>query len=112
MSKPSLAKLLAEATAKADQERKEKAQVDRITADVQKRLAHLHAADDKAKTVSCPNCGGTIEVSFRTDDVTSETGQNDPDSAQDGAQQHDQSKAAKLKYMARYLAAGNQKQNL
>jgi hypothetical protein len=63
MSKPNLAQLLIDA-AKANQKH-------------------------QARTVKCPNCGGTVEISkqgedIAPDDVTSETGNNDDVNTQQG----------------------------
>jgi hypothetical protein len=56
MSRPNLAQLLAESARKV-------------------------AADSKQS--KCPSCGAVLPESFRTDDVTSETGQKDPDNVGD-----------------------------
>jgi hypothetical protein len=88
-NRPSLAHLLAEATHKANQERVDKQQVERISAAVKAQLAHKHKAE--AGDLQCPQCQfrGTESDfepdddgdsdGFRTDPVTGESGQNDPD---------------------------------
>jgi hypothetical protein len=86
-NRPSLAHLLAEATHKANQERVDKQQVERITAAVKAQLAHKHKAE--AGDLQCPQCQfrGTESDfepdddgdsdGFRTDNETSDTGGDD-----------------------------------
>jgi len=87
-----LVESLNEATRKAEQERADKQQVERIAAAVKAKLAHrIHAADEV--DLRCPQCGFTAsedqfdEVEepdtdeesdgFSTDNETSETGGDD-----------------------------------
>jgi hypothetical protein len=87
-----LAESLNEATRRAEQERADKQQVERIAAAVKAKLAHrIHAADEV--DLRCPQCGFTAsedqfdEVEepdtdeesdgFSTDNETSETGGDD-----------------------------------
>jgi hypothetical protein len=53
----------------------------------------------ESKQSKCPSCGALLPESFRTDDVTSETENNDPDNEQDNVA----AKALKAKYADRYL---------
>jgi len=79
-----LAKLLNEAVLKAEQERADKQQVERIAAAVRAKLTHIRA---EAGDLQCPQCGYTgPEGSFdevgesdgySTDHETSETGGDD-----------------------------------
>jgi hypothetical protein len=73
MSRPNLAQLLAESARKH------------------------HAAESKES--KCPACGALLPGSFRTDDVTSETGNNDDQNEQDNVA----AKALKAKYANRHL---------
>ena len=95
MNREERAKLLVEslneATRKAEQERADKQQVERIAAAVKAKLAHIHASDDN---LICPSCGykgpesdfepDTNEESdgYSTDDETSDTG-GDSDSVEE-----------------------------
>ena len=81
-----LAESLNEANRKAEQERADKQQVERIAAAVRAKLTHIHASDDD---LVCPSCGykgpesdfdpDTDDESdgYSTDDVTSDTGDDD-----------------------------------
>ena len=115
MSRPNLAQLLAESARNIEQERADKQQVERIAAAVKAKLTHVHASDDD---LVCPSCGykgpesefesHTDEESdgFSTDDVTSATGDSDPDNRQDGARvpnYDNKVKALKAKYANRHL---------
>jgi hypothetical protein len=90
-----LAESLREANRKAEQERADKQQVERIAAAVKVKLAHIHASDDD---LVCPSCGykgpesdfepDTNEESdgYSTDDETSDTGgDSDSDEELDAA---------------------------
>jgi hypothetical protein len=86
-NRPSLAQLLAEATHKANQERVDKQQVERITALVKAQLAKRA---ETSKPMSCPHCGEPLPESWRTDDVTDNSDSNDdPDNEQDNGAQPD-----------------------
>jgi hypothetical protein len=78
MSRPNLAQLLAESARKA-------------------------AAESKQS--KCPSCGALLPESFRTDDVTSETGNKDDQNEQDNVGTWDNKavKALKAKYANRQL---------
>jgi hypothetical protein len=115
-NRPSLAHLLAEATHKANQERVDKQQVERITAAVKAQLAHKHKAEAGDDDLVCPSCGykgpeADFEPDtdddadgFRTDPVTGESGQNDPDNEGDRPAEYDHRlKALKAKYAGRNL---------
>jgi hypothetical protein len=94
-NRPNLAELLAESARKAEQELADKQRVERITAAVKAQLAHKHKAEADDDDLVCPSCGykapeaefepDTDEESdsYRTDDVTSESGQNDEDNQGD-----------------------------
>jgi hypothetical protein len=81
-----LVESLNEATRRAEQERADKQQVERIAAAVKAKLAHIHASDDD---LVCPSCGYKGPESdfepdtdddadgFRTDNETSDTGGDD-----------------------------------
>jgi hypothetical protein len=88
MNTPNRAKLLAdaliEANRKAQEELSHKKQVERLTADVQARLAAHKAVEDGKRTVQCPHCSESFDVSWKTSDVTSESGQDDEDNEGDG----------------------------
>lgn len=58
-----------------------------------------HAADPKQS--KCPSSGALLPESFRTDDVTGETGQKDPDNVGD----RPEVTALKAKYANRHLSA-------
>ena len=106
-NRPNLAQLLIEANRKAEQERADKLQVERIAKDVQARIA---AAAEKAKLAHrrihaegdddlvCPSCGykgpeadfepdndGDADDKFRTNPVTSGTDNEDDQNVGDGA---------------------------
>jgi hypothetical protein len=57
-----------------------------------------HAAESKQS--KCPSCGAVLPESFRTDDVTSETGQKDPDNVGD----RPEVTPLKAKYANRHLS--------
>jgi hypothetical protein len=57
-----------------------------------------HAAESKQS--KCPSCGALLPESFRTNDVTSETGQKDPDNVGDRLEVT----ALKAKYASRHLS--------
>ena len=93
---------LKEATQKAAEADATKAQIERIAKDVRAKLAHkIHASDDE---VVCPNCGyafdpdsdGDESDGFRTDPVTSGTGQEDEDNVGDRPTQWDNRKLTPL----------------
>jgi hypothetical protein len=89
-----LSESLREATRKAEQERADKQQVERIAAAVKAKLEHIHASDDD---LVCPSCGykgpesdfepDTDEESdgYSTSDETSETGGDDDSEELDAA---------------------------
>jgi hypothetical protein len=108
-NRPSLAHLLAESTHKANQERVDKQQVERITAAVRAQLAHNHKAET-SKSLACPSCGAPLPESWRTDDVTSGTDedddvnvQDDDDEDDDDDDRADKATALKAKYANRNL---------
>lgn len=77
-----LADALMEANRKAEQERADKQQIERIAKDVQARIAE-HKAESN-REITCPHCNEKFTVSYRTDDVTSDSDSNDdPDNEQD-----------------------------
>lgn len=109
MNRPNLAQLLAESARKAAQEQAGQKEIERLTASVKAQLKPLlDAADDKAKTVSCPNCGSEINVSWQSDSVTSETGNSDSDNQQDG--QDSYNPGARHAALTRALIASSKKQ--
>ena len=97
-NRPSLAQLLAEATHKANQERADKQQVERITEAVKAQLAHKHKGEAGDDGLVCPSCGYKgPEADFEpdtdgesdgysTDPVTSGTDNQDPDNVGDNPQ--------------------------
>jgi hypothetical protein len=118
-NRPNRAKLLAaaliEANRKAERERADKQQIERISATVKAKLAHIHASADD--DLVCPSCGykgpeadfepDTDEESdsCRTDDVTSESSQNDEDD--EGDRPEWDNKVARVKAMLRNLTKGS-----
>jgi hypothetical protein len=81
-----LAESLREANRKAEQERADKQQVERIAAAVKAKLAHIHASDDDLVCPSCAYKGPESDFEpdtddesngYSTDDETSQTGGDD-----------------------------------
>lgn len=112
-----LSQLLHESALAADQERQAKNRFDRIVEDVKKHLAHKHTAEAGDDDLVCPSCGykgpesdfepDTDDESdgFRTDPVTGESGQNDPDNEGDRPATYDNKvKALKARYAGRQLS--------
>src|SRR5260370_40379847 len=89
-NKPNLAQLLTEATRKAEQERADKQQIERISAAVRAKLSHSHKAET-SQSLACPHCGEPLPESWRTDDVTGDSTDNDDDvnEQDDGADDDD-----------------------
>jgi hypothetical protein len=96
-NRPNLAELLAESARKAEQERADKQQVERITAAVRAQLAHKHKAEAGDDDLVCPSCGykGSEEDfepdddesdGYSTDPVTSGTDNQDSDNGGDNPQ--------------------------
>lgn len=79
-----LAESITEANRKAVQEQLDKATVARLTKDVQAHLAQ-HLAET-SKPMSCPHCGEPLPESWRTDETTSSTQNDDDVNVGDGAQ--------------------------
>jgi hypothetical protein len=61
-------------------------------------LNEAQRRSETSQPLSCPHCGAVLPEGWRTDDVTSETKENDPDNDGDAA------KALKVKYADRQLS--------
>ena len=84
MNRPNLGELLRQSARKAEEERDFQAHVARVAAiakpDIEKILAQYKA--ESAREITCPHCNEKFTVSYRTDDVTSDTDNDDPDNDQ------------------------------
>ena len=80
MRRPNLAQLLVESSRKAQEVLAHNRQVERITAAVKAQLAKRA---ETSKPMSCPHCGEPLPESWRTDDVTGDSTDNDDVNEQD-----------------------------
>jgi hypothetical protein len=79
-NRPNLAGLLAESARKMKEQDSFDAQVRRITAAVQAKLAEDAAKKaETSKSLACPSCGAPLPESWRTDDVSSVSDDNEDD---------------------------------
>jgi hypothetical protein len=91
MRRPNLAQLLIESSRKAQEVLAHNRQVERITAAVQPSIAADAAKKAESnREVVCPHCNETFTTSWKSDPVTSESGQDDEDNEGDGANGADQ----------------------
>ena len=78
-----LSESLRSAAIKAQEEQDLQRQIARVTADVHARLAQHKA--ESGREVTCPHCNEKFTVGYRTDDVTSDTQNDDDVNEQDGS---------------------------
>jgi hypothetical protein len=87
-NRPNLAQLLIESARKAEQERDLNNQVARIAAIVTPKIIAAEKAET-SKPMSCPHCGEPLPESWRTDDVTGVSDDNDDDVNEQDDTDHD-----------------------
>jgi hypothetical protein len=79
-NRPNLGELLAESARKMKEQDSFDAQVKRITEAVKAKLAEDAAKKaETSKTLACPSCGAPLPESWRTDDVSSVSDDNEDD---------------------------------
>jgi hypothetical protein len=81
MNRPNLAELLRESARNVEEERDFNNHVARVAAIVKPQIDQIIAAEkaETSKPMSCPHCGEPLPESWRTDDVTSVSDDNDDD---------------------------------